>query len=81
MLNKQTKRPSANMSRKAPAQPGKARAAQLPRGTASAKSSFFLNTQASTASLNTSNKRGGFLASHGNAGNNQLDHSSGAFKT
>ena len=81
MLTKLAKTPSANMNRKFPQQT-KARAAQVPKGTSSAKNSFFLNSQNSTSSLAHSNKRGGFLGSHGNTGTGMLDHSGGVgFKT
>jgi len=81
MITKLAKTPSANMNRKFPQQT-KARAAQVPKGTTSAKSSFFLNSQNSTSSLAHSNKRGGFLGSHGNNAIGNLDHSGGVgFKT
>lgn len=66
MITKFPKTPSTNNYRKPNTNTGKARAAQVPKGSASAKSSFFLNSQASTSSLAHSAKRGGFMSSQGN---------------
>ena len=67
MITKFPKTPNTNHNyRKPNTNTGKVRAAQIPKGTASAKSSFFLNSQASTSSLAHSSKpRTGFMSSQG----------------
>ena len=55
MLTRVPKTPQTTASYRKPTA-GKARAAQLPKGSASAKSSFYLNSQASTSSLGLAQK-------------------------
>lgn len=70
MITKFPKTPSTNNNYRKPQTTGtKARAAQVPKGSASAKSSFILNSQQSTSSLahSSTKVRGhGFISSQGN---------------
>ena len=70
MITRVPKPPTMHTSVRKPATTGgKARAAQLPKGSASGKSSFCLASNQSTSSLARSTKPGGFRSSQGyNAG-------------